>query len=155
MKNMISTKHLEFISNLKINLELVEVFFKYLQFEKKGKLKYSLTYFYHDSLPFYSILEIITEIERCILHQTSEKNEIEIPAEIVFEQTVIINNKEINLFYHGQLFIYESTAFIYWNWYQGSPFVDLKLNEIIPPGIILSLFENFHTAIYEIKSNCE
>ncbi|MFZ4525272.1 MAG: hypothetical protein ACOYOE_06930 [Chlorobium sp.] len=152
MTNQTPTKHSEFIPNLKISLEFVEAFFKYLPYKKKGELKYSLTYYYQDTLPFNSVMEIVSEVESCIQYQTSEKKEIEIPAEIVFEQEVSINGKEINLFYHGKLIVHETIALISWNWYQSTPIVELQLNDTIPPSKILSLFENFQTAINDIKT---
>lgn len=155
MSNQSAKNHSEFIPNLKISLEFVEAFFKYLPYEKKGELKYSLTYYYQDTLPFNSVMEIISEIKRCIRYQTNEKKEIQIPAEILFEQEVILNGKEINLFYHGQLIVKGTSALIFWNWYQSTPKVELQLNDAIPPSKILSLFENFQTAINDIKTKHE
>ncbi len=155
MTNQTPTKHSEFIPNLKISLEFVEVFFKYLPYEKKAELKYSLTYYYQDTLSFNSVEEIISEIEKCIHYQTSEKKEIDIPAEIVLEQIVIIDGKEITLFYHGQLIVHDTTALISWNWYQGTPIVKLQLNDTVPPSKMLSLFENFQNAINDIKTKNE
>lgn len=155
MSKQTPTKQSNFIPNLKISMEFVEAFFKYLPYENKGELKYSLTYFYQDTLPFNSVEEIISEIERCIQYQISEKMEIEIPAEIVFKQDVLINGKEINLFYHGHLIVHNTLAVIFWNWYQSTPIVELHLNDIIPLSKILSLFENFQTAINDIKTKHE
>ncbi len=155
MSNQEATKQNDFIPNLKISLEIVEAFFKYLPYEKKGDLKYSLTYYYQDTHLFKSVLEIISEVERCIQYQRSEKKEIKIPAEIVFKQDVTINGKEINLFYHGQLIVYDTSARIFWNWYRSTPIVELKLNETIAPSKLLSLFENFQTAINDIKTKHE
>lgn len=155
MSNQKATNQSEFIPNLKVNLELVEAFFKYLPFEKKGELKYSLTYSYQETPAFNSMFEIISEIEKCIEYQTSQKKEIEIPADITFEQEVIINGKEINLFYHGQLIVQHTSAIIFWNWYQSTPTVELQLNDSIPPSKILSLFENFQIAINDIKTKHE
>ena len=155
MSNQTAVKQIEFIPNLKINLEFVEAFFKYLPYEKKGELKYSLTYYYQDTIPFKSVLEIISEIKRCIHYQTSEARELKIPAEIVFVQEVIINGKEIDLFYHGQLIVYDTSARILWNWYQSTPTVELQLNDPIPLSKILSLLENFQTAINDIKTKHE
>lgn len=155
MANQTPTKHTEFLPNLKISLEFVEAFFKYLSYEKKGELKYTLTYYYQDTLPFNNVIEIISEVERCIGYQSSQKKEIEMPAEIVFEQDVIINGKEINLFYHGQLIVHDTLALIFWNWYQNTPMVELQLNDTIPPSKMLSLFENFQTAINDIKTKNE
>lgn len=152
MSNQTDIKHTQFIPNLKINLEFVEAFFKYLPYEKKGEMKFLLAYYSQDTIPFNSVMEIIAEVERCIQYQTSEKKEIKIPAEIVFEQEVIIKGKEINLFYHGELIVHETLALISWNWYQSTPIVELQLNDTIPPSKILSLFENFQTAINDIKT---
>lgn len=150
MSNRTAILQSEFIPNLKINLELVEAFFKYLPYKKKGDLKYSLTYYYQETLSFNSIFELISEVQRCIHYQTSENKEIDIPAQIAFEQEVIINGTEITLFYHGQMIVYHTSAPIFWNWYQSTPIVELRLNNIIPPSKILSLFENFQIAINDI-----
>lgn len=155
MRNQSVKNYRKFISNLKINLDFIEAFFKYLPYEKNGELKYSLTYYYEDTLYFRNVLEIISEVKRCIKYQTDEKMEIDISAEIVFEQDVIINGKEITLFYHGQLTIYHLLALINWNWYQGTPSVEFPLNSAIPPREILSIFENFQTAINDIKTKNE
>ncbi len=146
------TNQSEYISNLKVILEIIEAFFTYLPYVKLGELEYSMTYHYENTIQFNNIEQIITEIERCIQYQKNEKMEIDIPAGIVFDQRVIINDKEINLFYHGQLMIYGSNALINWNWYQSTPNVELQLNDPIPPSKILSLFESFQSAINDIKT---
>lgn len=152
MSNQATILQYEIIPNLRINLEIVEAFFKYLPYEKIGELKYSLTYFYQDTIQFSSVMEIIFEIEKCIQYQASEKGAVEIPAGIVFEQYVIINGKKFDFFYHGQLIILNTSACIFWNWYQSTPSVELQLKDTISPNKILSLLENFHTAINDIKS---
>lgn len=155
MNNLISTKDSEFIAFLKLNLEFVEAFFMYLPYKKISDLKYTLTYFYHDLFQFQGIPAIILELERCIKYQTSNKKELNIPAEIVFEQKVIINEKEIDFIYRGQLVVQATSALIFWNWYQSTPTVKLQLNEPIPPMKIMSLFENFQIAINDIKEKYE
>lgn len=155
MSNLTLTNRNQFIPNLKIILESIDTFFKYLPYERKGELNYSLTYFYQDTLTFCSILEIISEVERCLKYQVIEKIEIEISAEIVFTQDVIINEKEVNLFYHGHLIVTDTAALIFWNWYQSSPKVEVKLTTIMLPEVILSLFTNFQEAILDIITKHE
>lgn len=150
MSDQTTTKYFEFIPNLKISLEFIEAFFKYLPYAKKGELKYSLTYYYQDTISFDGITDIISEIERCINYQLSVKQEIDIPAEIVLEQEIFLNGNEINLFYHGQLIIHDFVAIILWSWYQSSPKVELRLNETISLSEMLSLFENYQIAIADI-----
>lgn len=155
MKEKETRNPVEFIPNLKISLDFVEAFFKHLPYAKKGELKFSLTYSYQDTHSFNSVADIISEVERCIKYQTSEKREMDIPAEIVFEQKIYVNGNEINLFYHGQLIVHDTMALIFWNWYQSTPLVELQLNDTIPLNKILSLFENFHSAISDIITKHE
>lgn len=136
-------------------MESIDTFFKYLPYERKGELNYSLTYFYQDTHTFCSILEIISEVERCLKYQVIEKREIEISGEIVFSQDVIINEKEVNLFYHGHLIITDSAALIFWNWYQSSPKVEIRLTDVISPEVILSIYTNFQEAVLDIKTKNE
>ncbi len=153
MSTLTLTNQNHFIHNLKSILELIDTFFKYLPYERKGELNYSLTYFYRDTLSFISILDIISEVERCLKYQVNEK--IEISAEIVFSQDVIINEKEVNLFYHGQLIVTDTAVFIFWNWYQSSPKVEVRLTDVISPEVILSIYTNFQEAVLDIKTKHE
>jgi hypothetical protein len=155
MNHQTTTTQSDFIPSLKISMEFIEAFFKYLPYKKRGELRYALTYYYQDTHIFSNVDEIISDIERCIQYQTSEKRKVDIPAEIVFELEIIANGKEIELFYHGQLILQDSIAIILWNWYQSSPKVELSLNEAIPLSKILSLFENFQTAICDIITKNE
>lgn len=151
MDSSIVITHGEIIQNLKINLDLVEAFFKYLPYSKKSELKLSMTYYSQNTLTFKRVVEIVSEVERCIQYQSDKKMKIDIPVEIVFSQDLFFNDKIVSLYYGGQLNVFGKSGRIFWNMFQNHPAVEFQLDESLPPKLILSLFENFQTTINDFK----
>ncbi len=138
---------MEYIRHLKMSLQLIEACFHNLPYKKEGSLELSLTYHYEDTIKYNSIDEIIAELERCIIYQVSNAIDINIAAYIGFNQKCILGASEIEFFYTGTLHIISNTAWVYYNWWQSTPNVEIELTEETKAEEMLALYINIQEAI--------
>jgi len=143
-----------FVDNLTVCLRLTEICFEYLPYKKKEPLAISLTYYYSETQVFPTIDDLAKELKRCILYQRSEHGQINISAELTFDQKIVVDDEEIDLFYYGRIMLYDSAGFVYFNWYGGTPTVQVTLYHKIEAEGMLDLYSNVHDAIPDqLKKN--
>ena len=135
------------VEHLHVSLKFVEASFNSLSYQKLEPLLFSLTYYYGDTLDFNSVDQIIAELKRCISYQGNAGREITIPVEIKISQKVVVDGKEVDLFYYGSLKLLDCRGWVDYCWYQSTPTVHIELRKEITGNTILLLFNNFQEAI--------
>ncbi len=136
-----------YVKHLAISLQFIDACFKHLPFKRNGKLEYSVTYYYQDTMYFNSVIEVLEELVRCIKYQAFNNGEIKIPAEIVFEKKIEPGDEGFSIFYHAQLNLFDTMGWVVYNWFQSTPSVSINLIHETKAVEILSLYNNIQEAI--------
>jgi len=135
------------ISHLEKVLRFIETCFSHILVPKTEPLSISMSYHGQEDVKINGIKEIRSDLLRCLLYQTENRIKINIDAHITIIQNILIEGQVGELYYYGQLHLFDPKGVIFFCNYDPTPQIEIDLDDEIPVERVLVLFNHLQETI--------